>query len=539
MKKQHISFGFAESGNQTLAIKNARIVVGDGNVIENGTVIIKGNRIKKVTQEQADVEVSKVIDAKGMTLMPGLIDTHVHFFVIVGKGEEAFREQIKKMAPHYLQKYLRHGVTTVRSMTDPLDLILEFKEMVNNGEIQGPRILAVGPSFTAPDGHPASTIGKTDPYCRATATIEVDIEEEAKQEVLRLKDKGVDAIKVVLDGFYNGEAIPKLSNNLLLAIVDEAHKNDLKVFAHTHMEEDVRDAINAGVDGIEHGVCGEAITDNSLADLLKQKEIVFTPTLWIMNQNLDSESMSKAKYAKQNLKYLSDRNIKLAFGTDAPALLGAGTAEIKEMEYLAEAGLSPEKIIQIATKNSADSLGLLDQIGTVEAGKVADLILVDGDPLHDITTMQNIQIVIKSGKVVYDQEMAEESTQSVQPNPVSWFEIPVLDMSRAVGFYEYVFGINLKQESFGPVEMAYFPADPDAPGATGMLIKIPGEPRELSGKTGGVIIYFSTKDIDATIQRIKGKGGKVHATPFTLDGKSYKAIVEDTEGNVFGIQTVD
>jgi len=524
------------AGDQKLLIKNTRVIVGDGTVLEEATVLIEGERIKAIHQQPATIEATRTIDGKGKTLMPGLIDTHLHFFGVTATGEKEFRNQIEHAAPEYMQQFHQNGVTTVRSMTDPLDLILELKERVNSGQLQGPRIVAVGPSFTAPEGHPAVTLGKRDPYFRSTAVIEIADPDKARQQVAELAARGVDAIKAVLD---SGDTEPyvRLSTDVLRAVVAEAHAQGLKALVHTVTEADALDAAEAGADGIEHGVVHELLETDALADRLKKAGVVYTPTLWIMKQ--DWQPSSSFESAKRNLKRLSDSGVRIAFGTDTMASLKAGASEIQELEYMVEAGLSPGDAIRAATRDAADHLGLLDTIGTIEAGKMADLILVDGDPLADIEAMNNIQLVLQSGAVVYDRD-SEETTSAAKDaadfNPVSWFLIPVLDMTRAIDFYEDLLGVSLTRMTLGPIEIARFPSFRGAPGVSGILMK---SEYNKPMTEGGVSVYFSTRDIDAAIQRIKEKGCKIHSPKFTFDGKTYVAVVSDSEGNIIGLRTLE
>ncbi len=524
------------AGDRKLVVENARIIVGDGTVLKKATVLVEGERIKTIHQQPITVEATRTINGAGKTLMPGIIDTHLHFFGVTATGEREFRDQIEHAAPEYLKQFHQHGVTTVRSMTDPLDLVLELRERVNRGQLQGPRIVAVGPSFTAPGGHPAVTLGKQDPYFRSTAAIEVTDPNKARQKVAELAARGVDAIKAVLDS-GDKEPYVRLSSDVLRAVVDEAHTHGLKALVHTVTEADALDAADAGADGIEHGVVHELLETDHLADRLKAAGVVYTPTLWIMKQ--DWQSSSSFENAKRNLKRLSDSGVRIVFGTDTMAPLKAGTSEIQELEYMVEAGLSPGDAIRAATKDAAEHLGLLDTIGTIEAGKVADLILVDGDPLADIKAMSNIQLVLQTGEVVYDrdsEETASAAEESAAFNPVSWFLIPVLDMTRAIDFYEGILGVNLTRMALGPIEIARFPSFRGAPGVSGILMK---SEYNKPMTEGGVSVYFSTPDIDAAIQRIKEKDCKIHSPKFTFDGKTYVCIVSDSEGNIIGLRTLE
>jgi imidazolonepropionase-like amidohydrolase len=204
----------------TLMIEDARVIVGDGAVRDAVTVVITAECIASVSAENPQLEGAKKVDARGMTLMPGLIDTHIHFFGLTARGEAGFRAQIETLAPKYMKDFLQHGVTTVKSLADPLDLVLELRDMVRDGKILGPRILVVGPCFTAPGGHPAVTLGQDDSWMRSEIAVEVDDEDAARREVRRLAEKGVDAIKAALEAGQGAgipNTMPRLSTNVLRA----------------------------------------------------------------------------------------------------------------------------------------------------------------------------------------------------------------------------------------------------------------------------------------------------------------------------------
>lgn len=520
----------------TLVIENARVIVGNGVVKDAATVVITADHIQSVSTQNPELKAVQRIDARGRTLMSGLIDTHVHFFGLTAQGQAAFRAQIKTLAPEYMKEFIQHGVTTVKSLADPLDLVLELRTMVNNGKIMGPRILLVGPCFTAPGGHPAVTLGRDDPWMRSEIAIEVDDEDAARREVRRLAEKGVDAIKAAVEagqGTGMPDTMPRLPANVLRAILDEAHKHKLLATVHTHREQDVIDAVESGADGVEHGVWDSKLRDNRLVDLLLKRNVNYTPTLWAWS--LDKESKS-FEIAKQNLKILSDKGVRISLGTDTLCSMPRpGLNTIQEMEFMAESGLTPETIIRAATQNAAEHLGLLDRLGTVEPGKVADLILVAGDPLKDISSLHQIQMVIKAGQVVHNVEAQITAPKGIplNSNPVNWFEIPVIDMPRAKAFYEHVLNVKLQPLNLGPLEMAMFPTRAGTPGATGALMK--GEAFQPSRQ--GVQIYFTTPDVDGTLERVQERSGKVVLPKTPIGPLGFIASFKDSEGNRIGLRS--
>lgn len=520
----------------TLVIENARVIVGDGTVRDAATVVITGPRIAGVSAEGVRPGAARRIDARGLTLMPGLIDTHIHFFGLTARGETAFRAQIETLAPKYMEDFLRHGVTTVKSLADPLELVLELRTQVRAARLPGPRVLLVGPCFTAPGGHPAVTLGHDDPWMRSEVGFEVDDEDAARREVRRLAAEGVDAIKAALEaggGTGMPETTPRLSVNVLKAIVDEAHQHKLRVTVHTHRERDVIDAVGSGADGVEHGVSGAILSSDSVASTLLDRNVAYAPTLSIMSADRATESF---EIAKRNLKTLSDKGVRIILGTDTLCSMpGAGLNTIREMEFMAQAGLTPERIIRASTRDAAEHLGLLDDLGTVEPGKIADLILVAGDPLKDISCLHQVQVVVKEGGIAYSADEETALPQGVPPdcNPVSWFEIPVTDMPRARAFYEHVLNVKLQPLNLGPLEMAYFPMRPGTPGAAGALMK----GQAFRPCQQGIQVYFTTPDVDGALERVQELGGEIALPKTQIGPLGFIASFEDSEGNRVGLRS--
>ncbi len=403
----------ASSEEATLVIEHARVIAGNDEVKDDATVIIKGDRIQSVVDGSRRFKAARRVDARGKIVMPGLIDTHVHIFggsftADRGHGEEAFRKEMADEVPATLKEYIRHGVTTVKSTGDPVSLILELRDQLNRGRLVGPRLLVVGPGFTAPNGHPASTLLKNDPWWRSEHSVEIDDPDKARAEVRRVANQGVDAIKLVYHSGPHPEFIPagvpmeKLPESVMRAIIDEAHRQGLRATVHTWHEQDAIDVIGAGADGLEHGVGHALLSDGRLAETLLAHNAFYVPTLRVYTL---ATTPSTLPTAKQNLKSLADKDVLIALGTDTIANSEGtppGLNTVQELEFMADAGLSTSQIIRSATRNAAEHLGLANDLGTVEAGKIADLIIVDGDPLQDISSLHKVCMVVQQGRIVHD-----------------------------------------------------------------------------------------------------------------------------------------
>ncbi len=404
----------AIGGEPTLVLENARVIVGNGIVMESAEIVISGERIQSVSEASPKLDAVERLDVCKMTVMPGLIDTHVHVLMPAGiQGEEAYREYLRETVPRNLKEFLRHGVTTVKSIGDPEDLILGLRGKVNKGVVSGPRLLAVGPGFSSPGGHPSITMCRNDPWARSQLCVEVEDEEVARAAVRRLAGLEVNAIKAV---YHGGAAAPpfpamrQLRGDVLRAIIDESHRHGLRVTVHTWREKDAIKAVELGADGVEHGAPETPLNGNHLARVLCEQKAFYVPTL----QALDVPWFDKniLEDAMHNLKQLADQGVQIAVGTDTFGNFPPGLSTIRELEHMADAGLTQSQIIQAATCNAAEHLGLLEDLGTIEPGKYADMIIIDGDPLEDISAIRKIEVVIKGGNILRfeaDQEGAGQT----------------------------------------------------------------------------------------------------------------------------------
>ena len=284
-----------------LVISNVRVFTGQEQ-IEKASIVVNGGKITEISAAPATGRV--LIDGEGKTALPGLIDSHAHIFAATaGVTEAETRDFIRTKLQERLLAMLRHGVTTVKSLGDPTDIILQVRRDLREGRLAGPRMLVVGPIFTAVDGHPAtSPVCQGDSWCRSTTAAEVATEADARRIVGRLADQGVDGIKIVYaGGVREGIEMKKLAKPVMEAIVDESRKRGLRATAHVVDEPSSLEVLAAGAWGIEHGP-SEPLTSNALIGALMKPARSYTPTLYGNTRNNPALFQVKARTVAEAYK---------------------------------------------------------------------------------------------------------------------------------------------------------------------------------------------------------------------------------------------
>ncbi len=396
-------------------------------VFDNGRIIAAGPRHAVEIPENAIV-----IDAGGRTVMPGLIDLHVHIDLIGHGDYERFYEFLGGMEREEElmaiagKQMLRGGVTSGLDLGAPF-VVLDYRERVRRGEIPGPRLTISGPWITRTD---YDTI--PDEF-----EIVIDSPREAARRTRELIEKGSDVIKT-----WEG-----LTAADYRAIVGEAHKAGIKVHAHLYEAEAIRSAIDAGVDVFQHvGSAGWPPYDPELVAEIAQKRIPLVQTIahrvWVYRATVEFperlhdpvyekdlppdlyaefmasfENFHRLRYfhdigietrnAKRSARQFIDAGAYMGVGTDAATPLNMHTEAMwREMSALVDSGMTPIQVISAATRTNAEILGQLGELGTLEPGKLADIIVVDGNPLADIDALANVEVVIKDGVIWYAESAA-------------------------------------------------------------------------------------------------------------------------------------
>ena len=361
-----------------------------------------------------------VIDLKTKTVMPGLIDMHVHIENETSRDQFARRigqttADVAYDAQRHAYVTLMAGFTTVRDLGGS-GVNIALRNAINKGKVMGPRIFTAGKTIATTGGHGDPSNGIcADLSLPAEATNGViNSEEEARQAVRKRYKDGADWIKITATGGVlsiakNGRA-PQFTDDELRGIISTANDYSFKVAAHAHGAEGMKRALRAGVTTIEHGT----FMDDEAIALFKEKGAYLVPTIIAGKSTADSakimgyyhpfvakKALETGDFIQATFSKAYKAGVKIAFGTDA-GVFGHGK-NAKEFEYMTEAGMPMMEALQAATIVAADVLGMKDQLGSVEKGKLADLVAVEGDPLKDPKLMMNVSFVMKEG-VVYKQK---------------------------------------------------------------------------------------------------------------------------------------
>jgi imidazolonepropionase-like amidohydrolase len=411
-----------ENTKPVVTIVGAKLIDGSAaDPVEDSVIVIEGTRIRAAgpRSHTAVPKGGEIVDGIGKIVIPGLVDVHVHYF-----GDRAAMERA-------LRAQLYFGVTTVRSIGADTDEHLAAIKDLRAGKIPGPRIYTAGRGLTHPEGHPIA---------RRPAG-----PDEAREQVRELAAQDVDFIKIWVDSI-NG-TLPKITPEVRAAIVEEAGKHNIPVVAHTADQEDVYQLGELGVNDFLHTVRDKLPLDEKFIEFAKSRNISFAPTLTVMQRNwyfaenpaalkdpeirfgmnaeslaviekpevrrkrLDNPELARLKEelasAQRSVKQVSQAGIMLLLGSDSGAgEVASGWGTHNEIGLMVEAGLSPLEVIQIATQRGAERISSQEpEFGVIQAGKIADLLLLDADPLEDIANTRKINRVMQAGQWLNRQEL--------------------------------------------------------------------------------------------------------------------------------------
>lgn len=386
-------------------IKNARIIDGNGNVIENGSIEFDENGIIEVSDKSLSGQ--NEIDATGKTVMPGLIDCHVHLgmmdvmngFAVIEADNETMTAV--KSAAQCLD-YLKFGITTIRSMGTKFDSDIYLRNLVDAGVAKGPRIIASGQIIAITGGHGHGIALESDTVDQALTAARKQIKKGA--QMLKLMATG----GVLTQGSEVGAQ--QLSLEQMKAVVDEARRTGRLTGAHCIGYEGTKAAVMAGVDSIEHGY----MVDEPMVQLMKEHDTYLCPTIIASRAiALSDDPHPTAAALRKKIAPIADGHlvalekavkggVKIAAGTDCGTPWNPISRMNDELQYYIEAGMTHMEAIVSATKTAAELLKIDGMIGTLEKGKLADIIIIDGNPLEDTKALVNVERTYRSGKLVYE-----------------------------------------------------------------------------------------------------------------------------------------
>src|SRR6201993_4143710 len=417
----------ALAADQSVVLKAARMFDGKSNaLVQNAVVIVQGDKIVDVGSDLPIPNGAQVVDLGDATLSPGFMDAHTHLTAdFSGNYNERRLQEVDLnvseqaiIATAYARATVEAGFTTVRNLGSRFVGSHEFVDValrnsINKGVVVGPRMLVATKGIGATGGHFDPTngfrdflFGRESDFTDGIANGPDEIRKAVRYEV----KNGADVIKAAVSGgvLSLGDEVdtPQLTPAEMAALVDESHRLRKKVAVHCHGDEAAREAIEAGVDSIEHG---SFMKPETLA-IMKRKGTFLTPTLmateWIMGklENYPPALQAKAKAAavarSDMFRNAVKMGLRISFGTDAAVYPHGQNA--KEFKLMVDLGMKPIDALKSATVNDAELLGIAQKVGTLEKGKLADIIAMPGDPTSDITATERVSFVMKEGKIVRD-----------------------------------------------------------------------------------------------------------------------------------------
>src|SRR5215471_17620670 len=431
------------AADNVIALKAQRLFDGKSkSFVPNGVVVIQGDKIIDVGSNLTIPGNAQVIDLGDATLTPGFMDAHTHLTLDYSSDYNVRRlkeldlnvSEQAIIATAHARATVEAGFTTVRDLGSRFVGSREFVDValrnsINKGVVVGPRMLVATKGIGATGGHFDPTSGFRDLlFGREPDYTDgiIDSPDDARKAVRFEVKNGADVIKAAVSGgvlsLVDEVDTPQLTPAEMAALVDESHRLRKKVAVHCHGDEAAREAIEAGVDSIEHG----SFMKPETLTRMKNKGVFLTPTLmateWIMSRlgNYPPALQAKAKAAAAARSEMFRNAVKLAvkisFGTDAGVFPHGQNA--KEFKLMVDLGLPPIEALKTATGNAADLFGIAQKTGTLEKGKLADVIAMPGDPTSDITATERVSFVMKEGKIIRNGPATPQQVAiSADPSP--------------------------------------------------------------------------------------------------------------------------
>lgn len=409
------------AANAATLIHAGRVVTDPGErpLLEQ-TLVIEDGKVREIVAgyRAADGDKDEIIDLKGATLLPGLIDLHTHILFELGPKEQLNRLKMSDVdmamqGALYARRTLEAGFTTIRDLGGDPEAIYGLRDAIDKGHVPGPRIIAAGDSISGTGGHADVDGYRAEILHMLTPETICDGPYDCRRAVRTAVKYGADVIKITATGGVLSDSatglMQQMEDDELKEIMDTAHALGRRVAAHAHGADGVNAALRAGIDTIEHG----SMLDAESIRLFKQTGAYLVPTLMAGKEVVDKlktedflppaireKALGLPPLVMKNVGAAYKAGVKIAFGTDSGVSNHGRNAE--EFLLMKEIGMKEAEMIAAATVNAADALGMADRLGRIGAGRPADIIAVAGDPLEDIALLLEVGFVMKDGRVAKD-----------------------------------------------------------------------------------------------------------------------------------------
>ena len=393
-----------------LMVENVSIFDGTGAPLRTGwAVVVDSRKIQWMgpTGEAPAFENGRRVDGTGRTLLPGLIDSHVHLSAdagpdFIGQLSSDSVQRATLRAARSAAQILAAGITTIRDCGSANNIAIELSKAIEDGLVVGPRVLAAGRVITMTGGHCWYIGRESDGVDGVRAAVRAELK------------AGADFIKVMATGGVLTPGVTAgqvaLTEPELRVIVEEAHNSGKKVTCHAIGNAGIKNALRAGVDAIEHGMH----LDDEALDMAVSQGTFLVPTLIALEVDLEAgpkglipdwvyrKALGEAEHHRSSFIAAVRSGMRIGAGTDSGTPFNPHGNVVTEMESMIRLGLGTEEALVAATRSAAENLDIDGTVGTLAPGKVADMLLVDGDPTKDVAALRDVALVTRAGQVVYD-----------------------------------------------------------------------------------------------------------------------------------------